>query len=75
MNKKDKLVEAINYNLFKLNTKGKKEYKAWFLYYFNMGAELINLLTEDQVLHCYIVIQDMTRRKELCNDKVNEEKR
>lgn len=68
MNKKDKLVKAVEYNLLKLNTKGRKEYNAWFMYYFDMGAELINLLTEDQVRHCYIVVQNLATRRGLRNE-------
>lgn len=65
MNKKDTLVKAIEHNLCKLNTKGKKEYNAWFLYYFNMGAELINLLTEDEVGKCYVVVKNLSTKKRL----------
>jgi len=75
MNKKDKLVKAVEYNLLKLNRKGKKEYNAWFLYYFDIGAEPINLLTEDQLRRCYIFIQNLATRRGLRNEKVNEEKR
>jgi hypothetical protein len=73
MSKKETLVESVNFKLSKLNEDGVKEYKAWFLYYFNMGAELINLLTEDQIQHCYIVLKDMVRRKELRLDETKQE--
>ena len=65
MNKKDTLVKAIDHNLSKLNAKGKREYQAWFLYYFSMGAELINLLTEDEVGKCYVVVKNLSTKRRL----------
>ena len=64
MSKKEKLVDSVFYHLAKVNDDGLKEFAAWFKYYFNMEYVLINLLTEEQVRHCYVVIQDLAAKKE-----------
>jgi hypothetical protein len=64
VNNKNVIIDGVNYAYSKLNRKGTKEFKAWFTYYFNMEYSMINLLTEDQVRHCYIVIRDIAAKKE-----------
>jgi hypothetical protein len=63
-NNKDIIIDAIKFAYSKLNRKGTREFKAWFVYYFSMEYSMINLLAEDQVRHCYIVIQDIAAKKE-----------
>ena len=62
---KDLTISAIEHAYSKLNRKGTREFKAWFAYFYSMEYSMINLLTEDQVRHCYIVIQDLATKKEL----------
>jgi hypothetical protein len=59
---KESAVESVNYILSTLNKKGVREYAAWFLYYHSMEYTMINLLTEDQIRHCYIVAQDIASK-------------
>jgi hypothetical protein len=61
---KEQAVNSVNYMLSTLNKKGIKEYAAWFLYYHSMEYTMINLLTEDQIRHCYIVIKDIATKRE-----------
>ena len=63
-NNKDITIDAIKFAYSKLNRKGTREFKAWFVYYFSMEYSMINLLAEDQVRHCYIVIKDIAAKKE-----------
>lgn len=61
---KDLTISAIQHAYSKLNRKGTKEFKAWFIYFYSMEYSMINLLTEEQVRHCYVVIQDLAAKKE-----------
>jgi hypothetical protein len=64
VNNKDVIIDAIKHAYSKLNRKGAREFKTWFTYYFSMEYSMINLLDEDQVRHCYIVIKDIAAKKE-----------
>jgi hypothetical protein len=68
-NNKDITIDAIKFAYSKLNRKGTREFKAWFVYYFSMEYSMINLLAEDQVRHCYIVIQDIAAKKGFRKDE------
>jgi hypothetical protein len=68
-NNKDITIDAIKFAYSKLNRKGTREFKTWFTYYFNMEYSMINLLAEDQVRHCYIVIQDIAAKKGFRKDE------
>jgi hypothetical protein len=63
-NNKGLTISAIKHAYSKLNRKGTKEFKAWFIYFYSIEYSMINLLAEDQVRHCYIVIQDLAAKKE-----------
>lgn len=63
-NSKDLTISAIKHAYTKLNRKGTREFKAWFIYFYSMKYSMINLLTEEQVRHCYIIIQDYAAKKE-----------
>lgn len=65
---KDLIISAIKHAYSKLNRKGTKEFKSWFIYFYSMEYSMINLLTEEQVLHCYVVIQDLAAKKEFRNE-------
>jgi hypothetical protein len=68
-NNKDIIIDAIKFAYSKLNRKGTREFKAWFTYYFTMEYSMINLLAEDQVRHCYIVIRDIAAKKGFRKDE------
>jgi len=64
LSNKDIVLSAIQHAYSKLNRKGTREFKTWFIYFYSMEYSMIKLLTEDQVRHCYVVIQDIAAKKE-----------